>query len=218
MIRKLDSRVLAHLELLVAALIIVLDLFLPTLLVLALLAASLIIRKQGLSTVGFFRSQAMSRMALMVLLLVVIWTLFQLGIAMPVLNRLMGTRQDLSAYVDLRGNLPSLLLYLALTWSLAAFGEEIVYRGYLQRRVFDVLGTGRLGTVVAIGMTSLLFGLAHSEQGGVGIVVTILDAIFFSLLKLYYKGNLWAAILAHGFSNTLGLVAFYFVGPIYSFW
>ncbi len=218
MTRKLDLRVLALLELLIATLIIVLDLFVPTILVLALLAVSLIIRKQGLSTIGFLRGQNTWRMVLMVLLLVVVWTLFQLGIAMPVLNRLTGTRQDLSAYSDLRGNLPSLLLYLALTWSLAAFGEEIVYRGYLQRRVFDILGTSTLGMVVAIGLTSLLFGLAHSEQGTVGIAVTILDAIFFSLLKVHYKGNLWAAILAHGFSNTLGLVAFYFVGPIYSFW
>ena len=36
--------------------------------------------------------------------------------------------------------------------------------------------------------------------------------------------NLWKIIaaveliLAHGFSNTIGLVAFYFVGPLYGFW
>jgi uncharacterized protein len=52
----------------------------------------------------------------------------------------------------------------------------------------------------------------------IGVVVTTLDAIFFSLLKQKYGGNLWAPVLAHGFSNTIGLVAFYFVGPVYGFW
>ena len=137
---------------------------------------------------------------------------------MPVLNRLTGTTQDLSAFADLQGNLPGLLILLALTWSLAAFGEEVVYRGFLQRRVFDLLGTSTLGVAMAIGFSSILFGVAHMEQGVVGVVLTFLDAVFFSLLKLRYSGNLWASILAHGFSNTLGLVAFYLVGPIYGLW
>jgi hypothetical protein len=29
---------------------------------------------------------------------------------------------------------------------------------------------------------------------------------------------LWAAVLAHGFNNTIGLVTFFFVGPIYGLW
>ncbi len=68
-----------------------------------------------------------------------------------------------------------------------------------------------------IAVSSLLFGLAHTEQGLIGVTVTTLDAIFFSLLKLKYD-NIWAPILAHGLSNTIGLTAFFFVGPIYGLW
>lgn len=62
-----------------------------------------------------------------------------------------------------------------------------------------------------------LFGLAHSEQGVIGIVVVTFDACFFSWLRYWYR-TLWAAVLAHGFNNTIGLVTFFFVGPIYGLW
>jgi hypothetical protein len=28
----------------------------------------------------------------------------------------------------------------------------------------------------------------------------------------------WAPVLAHGFNNTIGFVAFYAVGPVYGLW
>ena len=218
MLRKNSWRILAILELVAASLVILFDVLLPTVVILGIVAISLLIRREGLSTLGFIKREKPLRMVLVVFLLVVVWSLFQLGIVMPVLNRLTGTTQDLSAFADLQGNLPGLLILLALTWTLAAFGEEVVYRGFLQRRVFDLLGTSTLGVAMAIGFSSVLFGVAHTEQGVVGVVLTFLDAVFFSLLKLRYSGNLWASILAHGFSNTLGLVAFYLVGPIYGLW
>jgi membrane protease YdiL (CAAX protease family) len=67
-----------------------------------------------------------------------------------------------------------------------------------------VLGSGVVGLVVAVGVSSVLFGLAHTEQGTVGVVVTFPDALLFSFLRLCYR-NLWAPVLAHGFSNTIGL-------------
>jgi hypothetical protein len=37
------------------------------------------------------------------------------------------------------------------------------------------------------------------------------------LLRVRY-GTRWAPILARGFNNTIGLVAFFFVGLIHGFW
>jgi membrane protease YdiL (CAAX protease family) len=75
-----------------------------------------------------------------IIVLVIIWTFLHLSIFMPVLNHLTGTTQDLSAFENLKGNFNQLLFFLALTWTLAAFGEEIVYRGYLQKRIRDLFG------------------------------------------------------------------------------
>lgn len=68
-----------------------------------------------------------------------------------------------------------------------------------------------------IAVSATLFALAHTEQGLIGVVLTFLDAIFFSVLNLRYR-SVWASVLAHGFNNTIGLTAFYFVGPIYGLW
>jgi len=135
-----------------------------------------------------------------------------------VLNHLTGATQDLSDFENLKGNVGQLALLLVLSWTLAGFGEELVYRGYLQARLTDFLGLGRNGVILAVAASSVLFGLAHREQGLIGVVVTTMDAVFFSALKWRYGNNLWAAVLAHALSNTIGLVAFFFLGPIFGFW
>lgn len=208
---------LAAVEVLLAATAILLDLLVPTIIILALAGISLALRRERLATLGFKRNRQPWRMALAVLGLVVVWSLLQRGLFMPILNHLTGDRQDVSQFADLQGNLGMLAGFLLLTWTVAAVGEEIVYRGYLQTRIMDVLGPSLVGTVVAVGISSVLFGLAHTEQGTVGVAVTFLDALFFSFLRLRYR-TLWASILAHGFSNTLGLITFFLIGPIYGFW
>jgi CAAX protease family protein len=102
-------------------------------------------------------------------------------------------------------------------WTVAAFGEEIVYRGYIPTRITDVVGRTGAGLAAAAVGSSLLFGLAHTEQGVIGVAVTFLDGLFFTAVRLRYR-SLWAAILAHGFNNTIGLVALFLVGPVYGFW
>ena len=104
-----------------------------------------------------------------------------------------------------------------LSWTLAAVGEELAYRGFLQTRMRQLLGGGRAAVVVAVLVSSLLFGLVHSEQGAVGVAIVTLDAIAWSIVRLRYR-SLWASVLVHGFNNTIGFVAFFLVGPIYGFW
>lgn len=211
-------RIITAVELVIAVAVIILDLFIPTIIILGIIVISLLIRREKISTLGFKKNKNVLWMALTIFLLVMAWTLLHLSVFMPILNHLTGTTQDLSAFENLKGNLGNLLFLLALTWTLAAFGEEIVYRGYLQRRICDLLGDTASGIFWAVGISSILFGLAHTEQGIIGVTITTLDALFFSWLKFRHENNLWASILAHGFSNTIGLIAFYFTGPIYGFW
>ncbi len=219
---KLDGenvwKLISIVELLIAGVVIILDLFIPTIIILVIIGFSFLIRKEKLQTLGFRKNSSWLNMIMTILVLVVIWTLLHLSVFMPVLNHLTGTTQDLSAFENLKGNFNQLLFFLVLTWTLAAFGEEIVYRGYLQKRILDVFGDTRTGIILAVGISSLLFGLAHTEQGTIGVVLTFLDAIFFSLIKIHYDNNLWAAIFAHGASNTIGLIGFFLFGPVYGLW
>jgi uncharacterized protein len=210
-------RMITLVEVLLAAAAVAFDLFLPTIVILLLATISLAMRRAGPSSLGFRRPRQPARMIGAVFVLTVVWSLVMLGLTMPILNHLTGQRQNLSQFENLQGNLPALLIFLALSWTLAALGEETAYRGYLPTRISEVFGQNRAGGLLAVGISAALFGLAHTEQGVVGVVLTFLDALFFSALKWRFR-TLWAAVLAHGFNNTMGLVTFYFIGPIYGLW
>ena len=64
---------------------------------------------------------------------------------------------------------------------------------------------------------AVLFAAIHTEQGTVGVAVTFLDGLFFGWLRFHY-GSVWAAVLAHGFSNTLGLLVFFTWGSMGGLW
>jgi len=136
---------------------------------------------------------------------------------MPVANHLSGSEQDLSDFASLEGDLGKLVVLLALSWTLAAVGEELAYRGYLQTRIAQLFGSRQSGLVVSVLASSVLFGIAHTEQGLVGVAIVTIDGIAFSVLRHHYR-TLWASVLAHGFNNTIGFVAFFLVGPIHGFW
>jgi len=65
--------------------------------------------------------------------------------------------------------------------------------------------------------SSMVFALAHTEQGLVGMALTFIDAVLFAGLRIWF-GTLWAPVLAHGMNNTLGLTTYYLIGPVYGLW
>lgn len=210
-------RLVAASEVLIAAAAVLVDRIVPTLVILVLAALSLAIRRERPSSLGFHRHPHPGRMAAQVLGWTVLWTGVVLGVLMPVLEHLTGEQQDVSQFAEVQGDLAMLVVLLALSWTLAALGEETAYRGFVLTRAGEAVGTGRAGVAGAVLVSSLLFGLAHTEQGGIGVALTFADAVFFSVLRLRYR-TVWAPVLAHGFNNTVGLVAFYFVGPVHGLW
>jgi membrane protease YdiL (CAAX protease family) len=209
--------VIATVEVGLATTAVLLDLGIPTLVLIALAVISLIARRQGAGSLGLQRPARPVRMAAQVFGLSLLWTALTLAMIMPVVEHLTGQRRDVSQFASLEGNLGLLLYMLLISWTLAAFGEEFAYRGYVQTRMRDVLPAGRTGLIIAVLLSSMLFGLAHTEQGIVGVVLSGIDAIFFSILRYRYQ-TLWAAILAHGFLNTIGMIAYFIAGPFYGLW
>ncbi len=206
----------AAVEVLAATAAVLLDLLLPSLVLLAMAAVSLAVRRQGPGSLGLVRVPAWPLIVRM-LFFAVVWTFLQLALTMPIANHVSGTHQDLSGFADVEGDVGLLVLFVVLSWTLAAFVEELAFRGYLLTRVREALGAGRVATILAVAASSLLFGILHSEQGLIGVLVVSVDAVAFSVLRYRYR-TVWAAVLAHGFNNTIGFVAFFLVGPVYSLW
>jgi membrane protease YdiL (CAAX protease family) len=207
---------LAVAELLVAGAVILLDLAIPSLLLLLLAGMSLAIRREAPSSLGL-RRPCRHHLVAGTAAFAVAWSAFQLAVAMPVANHLSGERQDVGVFADVEGDVGLLLLLVALSWTLGAFVEEVAFRGFLLTRLREVLGERRGALAAAVVLSSVLFGVLHTEQGLVGVLVVALDGVAFCALRLYY-GSLWASVLAHGFNNTLGLVTFFLMGPVYGFW
>jgi membrane protease YdiL (CAAX protease family) len=209
--------VVTAVEVIAASAAILLDLLIPTFILLALAGISLRARRERVASLGFHRAPSGSHLAFKMLAFAAVWSVFQLSVTMPIANHLSGKEQDLSAFKDLQGNAGLLVGFVALSWTLAAVGEELAYRGYLQTRMTQLFSSRRVGLIFAVLASSLLFGIAHSEQGVVGVAIVTIDAIAFSVVRYRYR-TLWASVLAHGFNNTIGFVAFFLVGPIHGFW
>ncbi|HSB65241.1 MAG TPA: CPBP family intramembrane glutamic endopeptidase [Anaerolineales bacterium] len=124
----------------------------------------------------------------------------------PLLQRLTGEAIDLSQFAGLRGNLPILIASLLLTWTEAAFIEEMFFRAYLFNRLTDLFGRKSLGVLLALVTQAILFGLGHTYQGVTGVFDTALAGLVIGLLYLRGKGNLWLPILTHGIIDTIGFL------------
>ncbi len=209
--------IVAGVEVLPASAAVLVDLLVPTLVLLALASVSLLIRRLGPGSLGLHRPARVRRLVIEVLGLSIAWTLLTLALLMPVAEHLTGQRRNVSQFTEVQGNIGLLLFLLLMSWTLAAVGEEVAYRGYLQTRIREVLPEKRSGLVTAVAVSSALFGFAHTEQGLVGILLATSDAIFFSILRYRYR-TVWASVLAHGLLNTIGIVAYFIAGPFYGLW
>jgi len=98
-----------------------------------------------------------------------------------------------------------ILRWLGVIWTYAAFGEEIGYRGYLLRRVADFGGNSRLALFAGLLWSSAIFGFAHWYQGPAGVVAIAVSGFVYGAAYLLSGKNLWVAVCAHGFSDTVAL-------------
>lgn len=127
----------------------------------------------------------------------------------PALVWFTGQPVQLEAFDDLKGNTALLLVLLALAWSLAAFGEEIVARGYLINRIAGLFSRPRRGAAVAILASAALFSVQHGYQGVTGLASAFVFAVVLGLLFVRLDRNLWPLVYLHGSYDTAGLLELY---------
>lgn len=125
----------------------------------------------------------------------------------PLIARLTGSYPGLEEFRPLVGNLGLTLLLIVLSWTLAAFGEEMFYRGYLMHRVAQLAG-GRW--MVALAVVTAMFGWAHYVgQDLAGALQEGLSGLLLGVLFLGTGRTLTVPIVAHGVSNTVAFVLIY---------
>src|SRR3954452_9796251 len=125
-------------------------------------------RKLDWSAVGLTRPAKPRRVALLTLTGIA-YAVIALYIVDPFIDRISGPA-DLSDFADVRGNVGLLVFWIALSWILGAFGEELAYRGYLMSRIGGLLGQTANAWRLSLILTSVLFGIAHISEGTSGVI------------------------------------------------
>jgi membrane protease YdiL (CAAX protease family) len=172
--------------------------------------ASLRLRGLGWKDVGLARPHHWLKSISVGVLAGVGMETLELFVSQPLLIKLTGRKPDFSDFVALRGNVELLLIGLALTWTLAAFGEEMVWRGYLMNRVAGLAGhSSRAGWIASLILVNAAFGLAHRYQGATGIFDEALMGIILGVVYLACRRNLTSAIVAHGVADTIDAFLFF---------
>ncbi len=175
---------------------------------LPLAAATVFLRRQclGWRDLGFPRRMALGRflgLAFGGAVAIVVVTTF---LVTPLLRSLGAPPMDTGLLVEvIEGDTASYLLFLfPVAWGSAAFGEELLLRGFVLHRFGMLVGAGW-----ALMLQALLFALGHAYQGVTGMLNLFVVGLLLGWIYLRAARNLWPAIVAHGLVDTLSLTLIY---------
>jgi membrane protease YdiL (CAAX protease family) len=80
----------------------------------------------------------------------------------------------------------------------APIGEEFLFRGFL----FAGFSASRLGPVGAIAITSLVWGVLHSQYDLYGIASIVVNGVLLGLVR-WRARSLWLCVALHGLMNAV---------------
>ncbi len=171
--------------------------------------ASLRLRGLRWRDIGFARPPRVRRAIAIGIVAGLAIELFAINVTTPLIASVTGMPPDVSDLQGVVGNWKLLLILFVVSWVLAAFGEELAFRGYLMNRVADGFGRTRVAWIISLVVVSVFFGIGHGTQGIAGIVQESLSGCWLGVFFLASGRNLTVPIVAHGVSNSLALVLIY---------
>jgi len=163
----------------------------------------------GFRRVGFARPHSWPRTIAGGVAVAIVIQLLSNYVSEPLLARLTQQPIDVASLRPHVGDIRFAVLFIVVGWTLGAFREEFVYRGYMMTRVAELGGgTTRWTTITALLFSSILFGLGHARGGVVDAFDAGLHGLILGIVYVATGRNLWMSIVAHGVSDMLaaGLV------------
>ncbi|TFH28035.1 MAG: CPBP family intramembrane metalloprotease [Bacteroidia bacterium] len=120
-----------------------------------------------------------------------------------ILRALEGEAEKMMVAFTATKTLWGLLVNLLMIGVIAAVGEELIFRGVLQRLMIGMVRNVHLGIVI----TAILFSAFHFQffsflpRFVLGLVLGYL---------MYYGRSIWYPIVAHFVNNAMGVIYYYF--------
>lgn len=180
--------------------------------VIALVVATIFLRSRGTAwrDLGCRRPPSMRIAAIWTLGLFLADMLLVPSLVFVLANALHLPAQRLEAFDQLRGNLALYLeLLVPITWGTAGFGEELIFRGFLMRRLTDAFGGTARAELAAVLGQATLFAFGHAYLGPRGMLNAGALGLLGGLCYLWNGRNLWPLFIAHGLVDSVGLTALF---------
>ena len=174
-----------------------------------LVALLLGVRHGSFSEIGFRKPDSWSRTILLGLAIGVVIQLVFTVVIDPLVERMTGTAVDVSSLDGMRGHFVNYLIMLAVGWVVGGFLEEMLFRGYILKRLKLLFGESAAAVAVAILLPAIAFGLAHSYQGPAGMISTGLIGLILGIVFVWNGYNLWLPVMVHGFIDVVGITFIY---------
>ena len=103
-------------------------------------------------------------------------------------------------FLTVTGNAELILAVILV--AVVAIAEEIIFRGYLIRRITQITGS----TGAAVALSSILFAFGHGYEGTIGVITVGVTGLCFALVYLW-RGSLVAPVTMHFILDFTGIVA-----------
>lgn len=171
--------------------------------------AFLILKRSKFEWKRFGVGQKINRKTVLnsLLIAVTIFIVFSVFID-PLLQNWLG-EYDLSSIDDIRGNFAGYIILMIVMWVFAAFGEELLFRGYYMKSLAELFGNNNKSWLLSALITSTYFGVSHAYQGLIGVVSVFLWSFVISMLFIKNKNNLLLLVLIHGIYDSIGITLIY---------
>jgi uncharacterized protein len=162
------------------------------------------LRNEKWSGLGLSKPESFKRVCMIAIASTVALIIFSFFLR-HLVTSLTGEKPNLEAFRTVKGNLPALLGGIAVAWIFGAFGEELLFRGFLLNTLSGIFKDSvslKIRWGLSLFITSVIVSISHSYQGITGMILTGVIGFCFGLIYLFSKKNLWPNILAHGLYDT----------------
>ena len=166
------------------------------------------LRERGWKLPGLRRPDSWTKTILYAVAAVIVLHVGSELVIQPLAHKIWPAPEKISDLIHKSPTLKETLTFFALVWTFAAVGEEFGYRGYLLTRAADLGNRTKLAYVLAMIYVAVLFGFGHWYKGPAGVVDSTYSGLVIGTAYLLSGKNLWTAVLAHGLSDTVAVVAF----------
>jgi len=127
----------------------------------------------------------------------------------PVLASVLSFEPHPDFFGYVHGNTLAFAGWVAISWLVGGFCEELLFRGFLLSRIRSMFRSPLVGMATGLTGQALLFGALHVYQGAFGIAFATITAVISGAVYLLNGRNLWPLIVAHGAWDSFGMYGLY---------